>query len=105
MVLEEHKYIISKDRKFVGEIKGEMLRSVVYDFFENDDNRPDDILLFYYSGHGVERYAAGINDGGQTALSDMENGSSFNPACDPRSTYSSDALHTTIYCNGLTRGL
>lgn len=51
-----------------------------------------------------QRYAAGINDGGQTALSDLGNGSSFNPACDPTRRYSSDALHTTTYCNGWTKG-
>ena len=52
-VLSSPGYAISDENKLVGEAKGEKLRDVIYDFFDDRTNNPDDTLLFYYSGHGV----------------------------------------------------
>jgi uncharacterized caspase-like protein len=52
-VLSSFGYEISDKNKLVGEAKGEKLRDVIYDFFDDRTNNPDDTLLFYYSGHGL----------------------------------------------------
>jgi Caspase domain len=52
----------------------------------------------------IIRYINGSNDGGQAALSNIQNGNPFNPACDPTRSHTSDGLHTTEYCNGWTNG-
>jgi hypothetical protein len=46
-------YQISDENKLVGEVKGEKVKNAIYDFFDDNRNNLDDILLFYYSGHGV----------------------------------------------------
>ena len=46
-------YEISDKFRLVGEAKGEKVRDVIFDFFDNVNNNLDDTLLFYYSGHGV----------------------------------------------------
>ena len=52
-VLTSLGYEISDKNKLVGEAKGEKVKDAIYDFFDDVRNNPDDILLFYYSGHGV----------------------------------------------------
>ncbi|MFZ0512960.1 MAG: tetratricopeptide repeat protein, partial [Candidatus Nitrosopolaris sp.] len=52
-VLSSLGYEISDKNKLVGEVKGEMVEKAIRDFFGDIRNNPDDILLFYYSGHGV----------------------------------------------------
>lgn len=52
----------------------------------------------------IIRYINGTNDGGQAALGNIQNGSPFNPACDPTSAHAGDIQHTTFYCNGWTDG-
>jgi Caspase domain len=46
-------YEISENNKLIGEVNGEKIKNIIYDFFDDVNNNPDDILLFYYSGHGV----------------------------------------------------
>jgi Caspase domain/Pentapeptide repeats (8 copies)/NHL repeat len=46
-------YEISENNKLIGEVKGEKIKDIIYDFFDDINNSPDDTLLFYYSGHGV----------------------------------------------------
>jgi hypothetical protein len=52
----------------------------------------------------VIRYINGSNDGIQAAVSNVQDGKPFNPACDPSHSHTSDGLHTTVYCNGWTNG-
>jgi uncharacterized caspase-like protein len=40
-------------RKLIGQVSYETLRNAIYDFFDPDNSTADDIMLFYYSGHGV----------------------------------------------------
>jgi hypothetical protein len=51
-----------------------------------------------------QRYNDGFNDGSNAARADRENGSQFNPACDPTGAHTSDGQHTTIYCSGWSDG-
>jgi uncharacterized caspase-like protein len=52
-VLNSLGFEISEENKLVGEVKWEKVRDTIYDFFVNNRNSPDDILLFYYSGYVV----------------------------------------------------
>ena len=52
-ILSSLGYEISDKNKPVGEAKGERLKDVIYDFFDDKRNNLDDTLVFYYSGHGV----------------------------------------------------
>jgi hypothetical protein len=40
-------------RKLIGQISHETLEEAIYNFFDRDNSTADDIMLFYYSGHGV----------------------------------------------------
>jgi hypothetical protein len=52
----------------------------------------------------ITRYINGTTDGTEAALSDIQRGTEFNPACDPTGSHASDLQHTTEYCNGWTNG-
>src|SRR5947208_14595858 len=57
-----------------------------------------------YAESNSKRASDGFNDGSQAALSDKQNGNSYNPACDPTGAQTSDGQHTTTYCNAWTNG-
>jgi V8-like Glu-specific endopeptidase len=44
---------IPNSRKLIGQVSKETLENAIYDFFDPDNSTTDDILLFYYSGHGA----------------------------------------------------
>jgi Caspase domain len=44
---------IPDSHRLIGQVSYETLRNAIYDFFDSDNSTPDDILLFYYSGHGI----------------------------------------------------
>ncbi|MGB6590998.1 MAG: caspase family protein, partial [Candidatus Nitrosopolaris sp.] len=46
-------YEIEKKNKLIGYVRSEKMRDVIVDFFNNEEVKPDDMLLFYYSGHGI----------------------------------------------------
>jgi hypothetical protein len=46
-------YEILKKHKLIGRVKREDMRDAIIDFFRNKNVRTKDMLLFYYSGHGV----------------------------------------------------
>ena len=52
-VLSSLNYEIRRDHLLLGNVPWEKLRNSLYDFFTNDNVKPTDMLLFYYSGHGV----------------------------------------------------
>jgi tetratricopeptide (TPR) repeat protein len=52
-VLKKVGYDIPDDRKLIGYVDSRRLKNTIYDFFTSDDIKPDDTLVFYYSGHGV----------------------------------------------------
>ena len=52
-VLKSLGYQISENCKLIGEVKYEQMREAIIDFFTDAENKADDTLLFYYSGHGV----------------------------------------------------
>ena len=52
-VLKELGYDIPDNRKLIGQVESSKMKNAIYDFFTSEDNKPDDILVFYYSGHGV----------------------------------------------------
>lgn len=52
-VLKKNGYDIPDNRKLIGHVDNESLKNAIYDFFTDENNKPDDTLVFYYSGHGV----------------------------------------------------
>lgn len=52
-VLKSREYEISETCKLIGEVESSSMRSAIYGFFRNKNIKPKDILIFYYSGHGV----------------------------------------------------
>ncbi|MGH9953970.1 MAG: caspase family protein, partial [Nitrososphaeraceae archaeon] len=52
-VLSSLDYEIHNDNVLLGYVKWERLRDSIYDFFNNENIKPNDMLLFYYSGHGL----------------------------------------------------
>src|SRR4051812_14502016 len=52
-VLKNLGYEITGDSPLLGKLDGEKIREKIFDFFYDSNNKPDDTLLFYYSGHGI----------------------------------------------------
>jgi hypothetical protein len=52
-VLRKVGYEIPDNCKLIGNVKSQKLREAIYSFFTNNENSPDDTLVFYYSGHGI----------------------------------------------------
>jgi len=52
-VLTKVGYEIPDNCKLIGNVKSQSLKETIYNFFTNNNNKPDDTLVFYYSGHGV----------------------------------------------------
>jgi tetratricopeptide (TPR) repeat protein len=52
-VLKENGYDIPDNRKLIGHVDSLQLKKIVYNFFTDESNQPDDTIVFYYSGHGV----------------------------------------------------
>jgi tetratricopeptide (TPR) repeat protein len=52
-VLNKNGYDIPYNRKLIGYVDSQKLKNTIYDFFTDENNKPDDTLVFYYSGHGV----------------------------------------------------
>jgi uncharacterized protein YjbI with pentapeptide repeats len=52
-VLKENGYDIADNHKLIGRVPSSKLKEIIYDFFTDESNKPDDTLVFYYSGHGV----------------------------------------------------
>jgi hypothetical protein len=46
-------YEIEKNNRLIGRVKSEEMKDAIVDFFQNEDVKPEDMLLFYYSGHGI----------------------------------------------------
>jgi tetratricopeptide (TPR) repeat protein len=46
-------YEIPDSHKLVGQVKYETMKERIYDFFTDINTKSEDVLLFYYSGHGV----------------------------------------------------
>jgi Bacterial Ig domain len=49
-------------------------------------------------------YHDGFKDGTQQGETDLQDGSSFNPACNPNGLHTSDGPRTTVYCKGWSDG-
>ena len=52
-ILKKNGYSIPDNRKLIGYVDSQRLKNAIYDFFTDEDNKPDDILVFYYSGNGI----------------------------------------------------
>ena len=52
-VLKSLNYEILPTSKLIGRVQREEMRHAIIDFFLNKNVRPNDTLLFYYSGHGI----------------------------------------------------
>jgi uncharacterized protein YjbI with pentapeptide repeats len=52
-VLKKNGYDIPDNHRLIGHVDSAKLKEIIYDFFTDDNNNPDDTLVFYYSGHGV----------------------------------------------------
>jgi hypothetical protein len=52
-ILKKNGYDIPDNRKLIGYVDYQTLKNAIYDFFMYENNKPDDTLVFYYSGHGV----------------------------------------------------
>jgi hypothetical protein len=51
--LNKNGYDIPDDRKLIGCVDSQALKNSIYVFFTNENNKPDDTLVFYYSVQGV----------------------------------------------------
>lgn len=51
--LKSLNYEIQTEHKLIGRVKWIEMRSAIIDFFRNSTVKPSDILIFYYSGHGI----------------------------------------------------
>jgi hypothetical protein len=65
-VLREAKVDISDNMALVGKVNCEDMRNSIIKFFTDKAVKPKDILLFYYSGHGV------VQDNGTGYLTNLE---------------------------------
>lgn len=52
-LLKSLRFEISDNHRLIGYVKHEEMRDAIHDFFDNTDTIADDMLLFYYSGHGI----------------------------------------------------
>ena len=52
----------------------------------------------------LQRNDPGFRAGSVAAISDIRNGSLFNPACDPTGAHTSGGQHSTAYCTAWTNG-
>ncbi|MCD6036432.1 MAG: hypothetical protein K0S67_316 [Nitrososphaeraceae archaeon] len=52
-ILKKNGYDIPDNRKLISYVDSHRLKNAIYNFFTNEDNKPDDTLVFYYSGHGI----------------------------------------------------
>ena len=52
-VLRKVGYEIPENCKLIDNVKSQRLKEAIYNFFTNIENKPDDTLVFYYSGHAV----------------------------------------------------
>jgi len=86
-------YEIEKKNKLIGRVKSEEMKDAIVDFFQNEEVKPDDMLLFYYSGHGIRE---GVN----TYLSPSE----INPKLPIKRGFSFKDLRTVIEDPGSVSG-
>jgi hypothetical protein len=52
-LLKSQGYLIPNDRNLIGEVKAHQMKDAIYDFFTEENIKSQDLLLFYYSGHGI----------------------------------------------------
>src|SRR5919108_2090532 len=52
-LLDSLGYETLDNHKLVGQVKFDTMRDAIYDFLTDTNIMAEDILLFYYSGHGV----------------------------------------------------
>jgi DNA-binding beta-propeller fold protein YncE/tetratricopeptide (TPR) repeat protein len=52
-VLKSIGYEVPDSHKLVGQVKYETMKDAIYDFFTDPNVKAEDVLVFYYSGHGV----------------------------------------------------
>ena len=52
-ILKSLQFEISDDHKLIGYVKYNEMRDAIFDFFSNNDTLADDLLLFYFTGHGI----------------------------------------------------
>jgi tetratricopeptide (TPR) repeat protein len=53
-------YEIHDKNKLIGHVQGENMRDAIIDFFTDEKTGPDDTLLLYYSGHGIESFSGNV---------------------------------------------
>jgi tetratricopeptide (TPR) repeat protein len=46
-------YEIEEKNKLIGYVRSEEMRDTIVDFFDNEEVKDEDMLLLYYSGHGI----------------------------------------------------
>jgi uncharacterized protein YjbI with pentapeptide repeats len=64
--LQSQGYEIPKENKLIGKINHQIMRNAIIQFFTNENIKPKDLLLFYFSGHGL------IEDNGDNYLATSE---------------------------------
>jgi hypothetical protein len=52
-LLTRLEYEVQESNRLIGNVKSDVMRDAIYDFFSNSGIKSEDTLLFYYSGHGV----------------------------------------------------
>jgi hypothetical protein len=52
-LLDSLGYEILDNHKLVGQVRFDIMRDAIYDFFDNTHTKAEDTLVFYYSGHGI----------------------------------------------------
>jgi hypothetical protein len=52
-LLKSLKYKIAENHKLIGHVTHESMREAIINFFTDINNKAEDTLLFYHSGHGI----------------------------------------------------
>lgn len=106
-LLMKLKYEIPEGNRLIGNVKSDLMKNAIWDFFSNPNIRSQDTLLFYYSGHGVPDIDGDIYLASEEIDPDspFRNGFSFNDLTKMMQRSNSTKIITAFYSFSLFTAL